>query len=298
MEADPIRDTILVALSRHWGFHTTHHDEVFSGRNSRVWRVTDGSAVLAAKLVRSGDSDMDHFDAGLRLAARLDSPDMPVGAPLPANCGGYTVSVSGGRLGLMWWVHGAPLGTGQEDLWRIGATLARLHERATRMPAPGVPRWPWEWLTLRGRPVRDPGDSQLVAEVAARVRQCEYAHGIVHGDPTPETFIAVEGGSTGILDWASVLYGPVLYDVATLTLVIRRRGGTRAQTEILEAAYARYSRIDPEEMTRLDTLRALRLGIEILYHTSRFEVVRDPAVLAEHDVALRHSRRQLTDILV
>jgi Ser/Thr protein kinase RdoA (MazF antagonist) len=283
-------------LGLYWAFRPTATTEIFGGRNSRVWRVTDGEIMAAAKLVRPGDSDLLHFEAGLRVAALLNSATMPTGAPILTASGDYTAAAAGGRLALMRWVPGVPLtATKDADMPVLGTVLARLHDRSD-IPSPGVPGWPWQWLSLDGLPVIEPRDRDLVDRAAALTQAGSFTLGIVHGDASPDAFIAATD-TIGVIDWASVLHGPVLYDVATLSLVLRRQGASQAQIEAMTSAYSEHSAISAAELRQLDTLRALRLSAEVVYHTSRIAGAGEQNALTTHHDLLRESRRELGEIL-
>ena len=42
----------------------------------------------------------------------------------------------------------------------------------------------------------------------------DVTHGILHGDPAPEAFVA-DGSRVGVIDWGSALHGPLVYDLAS-----------------------------------------------------------------------------------
>ena len=50
-------------------------------------------------------------------------------------------------------------------------------------------------------------------ETAERLAPC-LTHGMLHGDPAPEAFLAMEG-DIGLIDWGAACHGPLLYDVAS-----------------------------------------------------------------------------------
>lgn len=126
--------TVLDHLTAHWQLHrprlTPHH----GGMNSATWLVRDGDRRAVAKLV--GPHHRRQMAAGLRVAAALDRPDLPTGAPLPTVDGRHVATVDGHGLGLLTWVAGTPLD--QRDQDTLGRTLGRAH-RLLRAASPVTP---------------------------------------------------------------------------------------------------------------------------------------------------------------
>ena len=57
------------------------------------------------------------------------------------------------------------------------------------------------------------------------------AYGLCHGDPAPEAFLRSEHG-VGLIDWGSVVDGPLLYDVASAVMYL---GGPAYAAPLLQA---------------------------------------------------------------
>jgi Ser/Thr protein kinase RdoA (MazF antagonist) len=147
---------------RELGFPVAGHELLTAGRNARTWRVFGSAGVAVAKLVEPGDASLGQFVGSLRVAAALDSGDLPTAPPLPSRDGLLAVPAGSGLLAVLPWLDGRPLnGTAGADLDRMGAVLATLHRRAAGIPVPGgIPSWPWSWLSLDalGLEPLDPGD--------------------------------------------------------------------------------------------------------------------------------------------
>jgi Ser/Thr protein kinase RdoA (MazF antagonist) len=176
----------------------------------------------------------------------------------------------------------------------MASVLALLHRRTMGdEPLPGVPRWPWQWLSLDTLGAVEDGDVDLVDDAARAAAEIAFSRGIVHGDPSPDNFVA-DGSAVALLDWASVLEGPLLYDVAVLGLVLERSGGGVDAARHLERCYAASAPVDVAELADLPRLRRLRLAAELVYFTSRLRIPgRDEATMAGDRVGLARTRQAL-----
>jgi Ser/Thr protein kinase RdoA (MazF antagonist) len=241
---------VAALVTEHWDFPVRSLRPLSGGRNARAWRVCGPAGVAVAKLVGPADADLASYEGSLRVAAALDAPDLPTGAPIPGRAGTLTVPVGTARLALLRWLPGHPPTTAAE-LAAAAAALATVHDRtATMAPPPGVPTWPWSWLSLDRWEPLDPGDPALVAAARDAVEATDLV--LLHGDPTPDN-IRVDGPTVGLLDWATVMQGPPAYDLAVLTLTAERAGlgGLGGLT------------------TALIPARRLRLAAELVWFTSR-----------------------------
>ncbi len=296
---------VATALAEGWAFPVTSHHRLTGGRNAKTWRVTGPAGAAVAKLVEPGDANLDHFEASLQTAALLDRPDLPTAAPLSSRDGRPVVALGDGRLALLPWIGGAALdGTVESDLDRIGRVLANLHRRAAELPTPRVPMWPWEWLDLAALDLRplDPDDAGLV-ERAARVPKDPRPLGLLHGDPTPDSFLA-DGPVVAVIDWASVMQGPLRYDLAVLVLAVERAGARPDQVDRLisgyEAALAAGTGdpISAKPTADLAQMRAVRLAAEIVYFTSRLRRPPRAQLDAREDLAGLARAREALRLLV
>lgn len=315
---------VASVLADNWDFPVDRQERLTGGRNASAWRVSGPAGVAVAKLVEPGDASPAQFEGSLRVAAALDRPDLPTGAPLPSRDGRLAVAVGAGRLGLLRWLDGRPLsGTSGADLERMGMVLARLHRRAAAMaaavPAPDViPTWPWSLLSLDALGVTpfDPGDGGLVASAASAAIDGgtgPYRIGLVHGDATPEHFLA-NGRTIGVIDWASVMHAPPGFDLAVLALTAQRAGAGPGDISRLIASYhatARQTGSGPNGATDdaatddaatdaagLARMRALRLAAEIVYFTSRLRHPATAVTTADSDISgLVRARMELRTLV-
>lgn len=307
---------VATVLADSWAFPVIHRELLPGGRNARTWRVTGPTGTAVAKLVEPGDANLDIFEQSLRVATLLDRPDLPTAAPLPDRGGRLVVPVGAGRLALLPWLSGAPLsGTADADLERMGMVLASLHRRAAGITVPpAIPMWPWSWLNLRALGLEPlyPEDADLVQR-AANAPADPRPLGLLHGDPTPDSFLA-DGATVAVIDWASVMHGPLRYDLAVLVLAAERAGARPDQIGRLVASYDAAvagwaANVDdaPGGTTTADGLphtrdlagmRALRLAAEIVYFTARLRRPAATQVDAAEDLAgLARAREALRELV-
>jgi Ser/Thr protein kinase RdoA (MazF antagonist) len=301
---------------RKLGFPVAAHELLTARRNARTWWVSGPAGVAVAKLVEPGDASLGQFVGSLRIAAALDSGDLPTAPPLQSRDGRLAVPAGPGLLALLPWLDGRPLkGTADADLERMGAVLATLHSRAVGIMVPGgIPPWPWSWLSLDALGLKplDPGDAGLVVR-AASAAAGTHSLGVVHGDPTPDHFLAI-GPVTAVIDWATVMQGPLRYDLAVLALTAERAGARPDQVRRLIAGYdaaARETGQNPRRTACCDTaaneaadaaalarMRTLRLASEIVYFTSRLRqpIAASTATFDEDLAGLARARTGLREL--
>jgi homoserine kinase type II len=213
--------------------------------NARVWSLTTPAGERFALKVHDRS-----LLPGLEVATHLAAQGIRSGEPLHVVEDGDEVAA------LLRWVPGRALSWEEGDL--IGSTLARVHQAlADAPPPPTVPRWPWAWLDLNAltdESVRAVADRTVEAAVELAERT---PHGLLHGDPAPEAFID-DNGDVGLIDWGSVLLGPLIYDVAS-AVMYSDRSVARA-----------YGEIRADELERFLAFRAV---VQVWYFADR--IIRD-----------------------
>jgi homoserine kinase type II len=231
--------------------------------NSATWIVTTGSHRFVAKLVNS--ELRDQFAGGLAVAAALDRPDLPTGAPRETLAGGLLVDVDGPALALLRWVPGVELTANAQRL--IGRTLARAHRRLAGTTIEGAEAFHWV----------DPDAAHLALEpwiapavregVAAVEKLPRLTTGLLHSDPAPEAFRHdVETGVCGLIDWGVGLRGPYLYDLASAVMYV---GGSAVADELV-SAYLDDGPIDHDEVAAgLETMIRFRWVVQADYFARR-----------------------------
>lgn len=208
--------------------------------------VVRGDERLVLKIADPSD------EPGLRVASCLGQQGIETGAPV------RMAELEGRLVALLRHVEGRPLAAA--DAKTIGRVLGRVHRAlAACEPPAGVDRWPWPWLDasiiadakLRGRAI-------AAIERANRIAP-GLTHGLLHGDPAPEAFLATDSG-VALIDWGSCAHGPLLFDVASAVMYA---GPT------VIAQYASAGPLDAAELGHLDALLRFRWSLQAWYFSKR-----------------------------
>jgi homoserine kinase type II len=219
-------------------------------------------------------------EAGLRVATWLEERGQRTGAPI-------RMSVRGDRVvALLRYAEGRGLGASATDVDLIGRTLGCVHSVLARAPVPaGLDRWPWSFVDTT---VIDEPDLRMAATKAIDVAQQlapTLTHGILHGDPAPEAFLASDG-DVALIDWGAACHGPLLYDLASAWFY------TDAS---VVASYARTAPISTNELGATDVFLAFRWAVQAWYFSDRLHR-RDLTGLPDstgNDKGLSDARRAL-----
>jgi len=242
--------------------------------NSSAWIVEAGGDRYALKIASPTN------EPGLQIAAWLDERGLRTGAPI------RTETREGRLVALLRFVDGEPLG--YEDAEAVGETLGRTHRLLVGAPVPaGIDRWPWRWL--------DPAvieESALRSAAEAAIERAEHlapglTHGNLHGDPAPEAFRDA-GGNIGLIDWGAACHGPLLYDVASAWMYVRR-------DERLIEAYARTGPLGGDELAYTPDYHRFRQALQAWYFSTRL-AANDLTGLgsrADNETGLAHARAAL-----
>lgn len=273
----PLPVDIAAALAA-WPCQVASAGPLSGGWNSSTWLVAaPGGERFVAKLA-------DHHDAGaladgLRVAEFAASRGLACGAPLRTSDGALTVDLPAGVLALLRYVPGAhPDLSAPEQVRRAGRVMARAHKILRDCPAADQPpgRWPWEWVTRCLDTVAMPAH----VKAAARLTWQEAVHAVadrrlsislVHADPGPDAFLLSDGDASrdGLVDWATTLHGPLLYDLASFA-VLTREAGPRAAQWFTEGYAEELPQIGPE-LAYLDCIVRARWVAHAIYFASRIE---------------------------
>jgi Ser/Thr protein kinase RdoA (MazF antagonist) len=217
------------------------------GMNSRACCVEDGLGDRYVVKVMHASSR-----SGLEVALLLEARGLTTGAPVAST------TVGAELVALLRYVSGKPLRRSHADV--IGETLGRAHALLRGAPAPaGLGSWPWRWLDLAV--VHEPDlrrSAQAAADEAAAVGTA-LTHGILHGDPAPEAFLA-GGGDVALIDWGSAIHGPLLYDLASACMY--------AGNGVVDG-YLRTAPLPAEDLMHLDRFRAFRWAVQAWYFSRR-----------------------------
>ena len=216
--------------------------------NSSTWMVATGPKRYVLKIAGAGDAP------GLQAAAWLNSHGLRTGRAGPDG----DVRRPPRRPARV--RRGPSLGTDADDVDLVGETLGRAHSLLVGAPVPeDLDRWPWAWL--------DPAvidEPDLRAAAARAIAEAERVaptttHGILHGDPAPEAFLASDEG-VALIDWGAACHGPLLFDVASA----RMYAGPRVL-----AAYARTGPLGEDELAEAPVFLAFRWAVQACYFAGR-----------------------------
>jgi Ser/Thr protein kinase RdoA (MazF antagonist) len=269
---------VAAALSA-WPFRVESVTPLAGGWNSATWLVVTAQGRYVAKLA-------DHPGAGglvsgLRVAEFLAARGLACGAPARTRDGELTISLPEGRLALLRYEPGTPPDLSVPgQVRRAGRVLARAHQALRDFPAGADPRyrWPWEWVTQSLDTIAMPGHVNAAArriwpQIVATVEDHQLLVSVIHADPGPDGFLLGEGSGDGaqdaLIDWATPLRGPLLYDLACFT-VITKPAGPQAARWFTEGYAAQMPQIG-RQLAYLDCLVKARWLANAIYFCSRIE---------------------------
>jgi homoserine kinase type II len=163
------------------------------------------------------------FEAGLAVAERLAAHGTASGPPIRTADGALSVAADDAAVALLEFVPGRELAAADpldQQWW--GDALGAAHRNLVGFDHPGLPRLP------RVRPdavhlgveawVR-PAVADAVAAMAKLSVTDQLSYGVIHGDPAARAFrLDVDTGRVGVLDWGTVITGPLVYDVASAVI--------------------------------------------------------------------------------
>jgi homoserine kinase type II len=151
-----------------------------------------------------------------------------------------------------------------EEQRLIGETLGRTHAALDGVQIDGADRFHWVDPAaghLRIRPWLRPA---VAGAIAAYEQVGELSWGLLHADPSPDAFRYDD--TCGLIDWATALYGPWLYDVASTVMYL---GGPPASATFLDG-YLRTGPLDADEVERgLVTMLRFRFAVQADYFARR-----------------------------
>jgi Ser/Thr protein kinase RdoA (MazF antagonist) len=267
---------IAVALAA-WLRRVDSVTPVGGGWNSRTWLVAVGDERYVAKLVDHVDAQ--GLDVGMRLAEFAAARGLPCGAPVRTRSGALTIGMSEGALALLRYVPGKPPDLSSPDqVRRAGRVLARAHKVLRDYPAGDEPRyqWPWEWVSGCLDTVMMPAEVNAAArrawqEAVAAAGDNHLTISLIHADPGPDSVLLSNSGAgeDALIDWATPLRGPLLYDLASFA-VLTRPAGPDAARWFTEGYAQEMPEIGPE-LAHLSCLVQARWVAQAIYFASRIE---------------------------
>jgi Ser/Thr protein kinase RdoA (MazF antagonist) len=266
-----------------WIRHIDSVTPLPGGWNSSTWLVVTPGGRYVAKL--ADHSEADSLVSSLEVATFAAARGLACGPPVPTSRGALTVSLPAGQLALLHYVPGArPDLAVPGQVRRAGRVLASAHKILADFPAGRVGRyqWPWEWVTrglatiampARVRAAARDAWTQIVDAVDAR----QLSVGLIHADPGPDSFLLNDAGPDALIDWATTLRGPLLYDLASFAVTASEAGPDAARW--FTDAYARDMPQIAPELPCLGYLIKARWVANAIYFSHRIEhrIQRGPA---------------------
>jgi homoserine kinase type II len=246
--------------------------------NSSTWMVIAAGEQYVLKISGAGEAP------ALAVATWLAARGIHTGTPIH-------VEIARDRLvALLAFVRGRELGGEPGDAELVGETLGRVHSLLVNAPVPeGLDRWPWAWLDPAIIDEPDLRRAAARAIAAAEALAPASTHGVLHGDPAPEAFLATDE-DVALIDWGSACHGPLLFDVASARMY--------SGPDVLEP-YARTAPIDRVELEGVGVFLAFRWALQACYFAGRIR--RDdgagPEGLAGNEKGLADARRALLGCL-
>jgi homoserine kinase type II len=111
----------------------------------------------------------------------------------------------------------------------------------------------------------EPWIRPAIAPVLNDLASFQGTYGVLHGDPSTESFLLDEETQTvGVIDWGAVWWGPLLYDLASA----RMYAGAHAFAHVLEG-YAERLPLRPDELQALDLFVRFRWCVQAAYFSWR-----------------------------
>lgn len=274
MEPVITADQVEAAL-RAWPCPVDSVTPLAGGANSSTWLVSTAHGQYVAKLV--DDVDAPGLVRGLRIAEFLAGRGLPSGPPVHTREGELTVRLPEGALALLRREPGTPPDPSvPSQVRRAGRALAQAHQALRDYPVGPDPhyRWPWEWVDRLLATVAMPEHVNAAArrlwpEVVRTVTDHKLSIGVIHADPEFLLADDADDADDAVIDWATTLRGPLVYDLACVA-VMTRRAGPQVARWFTEGYAAQLPEIRPQ-LAHLDSLIRARWLANAIYFADRIE---------------------------
>lgn len=275
MTSPPAGAEVAAAL-RAWPVRVESVRPMAGGWNSATWLVATEQGRFVAKLVDALDTA--GLVGGLLVAEFLAARGLACGAPIRTRGGELTAPLPEGTLALLRHERGTPPDLAIPDqVRRAGRLLARVHQTMREYPARSEPRyqWPWGWVSQCLSTTPMPAHVNTAArrvwpQIVRTVEDNQLSISVIHGDPGAEGFLLNgDGGMDALIDWATAMRGPLLYDLACFA-VTTMQAEPRAVRWLAEG----YAELMPEigpQLDYLDWLIKARWLANAIYFAARIE---------------------------
>jgi Ser/Thr protein kinase RdoA (MazF antagonist) len=258
-----ISDKTLLTALKAWDLpesFTIHQLE--GGFTSEVWLVEAKGERFVAKYAYQSQ---EGFEVGLYAAELAEQYGITSGAPLRTKEGALSLPVEGlhGQnepLAILRFVAGEPLQVSEPDAASLyGHLLGRMQRILLDGFGERYIANLLDFILEDDQAVADqPGLARLIHETVTTIRHFELYHlvtyGVIWGDRM-EIMREKETRQVGVIDWGTIEYGPLLFDVALAALWLFPEGSP-AYEEFL-SAYLAEAPISESELEGLNYYKAL-----------------------------------------
>ncbi|HLX39740.1 MAG TPA: phosphotransferase [Ktedonobacteraceae bacterium] len=267
-------ETLLTALEA-WNLpEPLAIHQLESGFTSEVWLVEAKGKRFIAKYAYQSQED---FEGGLYAAELAEQYGIPSSAPLRTREGALSILVEGPHgkgepLALLHFVAGEPLHPSEPDAASLyGHLLGRIHRIFLDGVGEKYIAHLFDFLLGEDPDVAaQPGLARLIHRTVEATRNYESHHtvtyGVIWGDRM-EIVRERETGHVGVIDWGTIQYGPLLFDVALVALWLFPEESS-AYEKFLQA-YLEEAPISESELAGLDYYKALLWARQAKYFAYR-----------------------------
>lgn len=258
-----------------WPYRVDSVRPLGGGWNSATWLAETSAGRYVAKLV--DHLDADGLASSLALAECAAARGLACGGPVRTRRGELTIRLADGVLALLRYEPGRPPELSRPaQARRAGRVLARAHQVLSDCPVADEPRyrWPWQWVTRSLDTIAMPAEVHAAVcgawrEIVQTVDEHRLAVSLIHGDPGPDGFLLSDTGQDALVDWATTLRGPLLYDLASFAVITRQAGPEPARW--FTEGYAEQMPQITAQLDWLDCLIRARWVAQAIYFCSRIE---------------------------
>ena len=248
---------------------------VAGGFTSHVWRLENSERTWLAKLAYQPLRDVEN---GLRAAAIVARSSLNTGLPILTRDGELTRLVEYPirqfhALAVLRFVQGQPLDWRPRDsLSIVGKTLGTIHRALLQDASLELQDQLFTYLVKDDAWGRHPELQPLLARAIDAVQTFEarqrVTYGPIYGDGL-QVRIDPRDGTVGVIDWGTVSFGPLVFDLA-LAAEGARRAGHRDLKELWES-YLEVGPVRREEFEGLPYYEALMWARSAKYFAYRVQ---------------------------
>jgi len=200
------------------------------GFTSRVWRLDANDSTWVAKLAYQPPRDLEN---GLRAASIVARTGLNTGQPLLTRNGELTrlveyPSLQLHALAVLRFVEGQPLDwCADGSLAVVGKTLGTIHRALLDEGSLELPDQLFSYLVEDDAWGHHPGLQPRITRAIDAVRSFEAQQPVTYGPISGDGLqvrINTNDASVGVIDWGTVSFGPLVFDLALAAECARRVG--------------------------------------------------------------------------